>query len=226
MNSRVGKILILLLYPVRWALIFVRHKYGRIRLSRLMNRGLKVGKNVYIENGVSFDQIYPYLIEVGDNCRIASGVNILAHDATIFRELGVNRIAPVKILEGSFIGERALILPGVTIGPSAVIAAGAMVNRDIGEGKIAAGNPARPYADFAIMIEKYRKIVTTENVFSKQDIESGSVTQADIENYLKENYVAFVKGVPRQDPCYVNEDMDDIRNNAIKSFENLMRSKL
>jgi len=226
MNNLLEKIIMVLLFPIRKGLIFVRHQYGRMRLARLISCGLKVGKNVYIENGVNFDPIYPYLIEIGDNCRIASGVTILAHDATIFRQLGVNRIAPVKILAGSFIGENALILPGATIGPNAMIAAGAMVNRDIGDGKIAAGNPARPYANYSDMIKKYREIATPENIFFKQDIENGIISHDDIVSYLNDNPIAFVQGVPRQDPCYINEDMDNIRKASIESYENLIRSKL
>lgn len=72
---------------------------------------------------VEFNLDYPFLIEIGDNCRLSKGVRILAHDATTFRDLGVTRIAPVKILESTFIGERAIILPGVAIGPRTLIAA-------------------------------------------------------------------------------------------------------
>ncbi len=206
-------------------LSFFRHKYGRLRLRNMMKRGLTVGRNVYIENGCFFDQVYPYLIEIGDNCRVATGVTILAHDATVFRELGVNRIAPVRILAGSFIGERSIILPGVTIGPNAMIAAGSMVNRDIGEGKVAAGNPARPYANFDDMVEKYRKLVPESKVFPKKDIESGKITGADIRNHLKHEIVAFIQGVPQADPCYINTDFNEIKKDAVKTFENLMKTK-
>ena len=96
---------------------YIAFKRDRLQLNNLMKRGLKVGKNVYIFENVEFDLGYPYLIEIGDNCRIAKNVLILAHDATTFKDLGVTRIAPVKILEGSFIGQNAIILPGVTIGP-------------------------------------------------------------------------------------------------------------
>ena len=51
--------------------------------------------------------------------------------------------APVHICEGAFIGARAIILKGVTIGRGAVIGAGSVVTRDIPAGVIAAGTPAR-----------------------------------------------------------------------------------
>ena len=218
------KVLLTMLKPAGFLLSFIRFKYGRLRLISMMNQGLRVGKNVYIENGCSFDPVYPYLIEIGDNCRIANGVTILAHDATIFRELGVNRVAPVKILEGCFIGEGAIILPGVTIGPNAMIAAGSMVNRDIGDGKVAAGNPARPYANFNDMLDKYRNILSTSKVFSKEAMENGQVTPADIINQLKKDPVAFIQGIPQSDPCYINADMENIRNSATQAFDELNQS--
>ena len=51
--------------------------------------------------------------------------------------------APVFIQDDVFIGARAMILKGVTIGWGAVIGAGAVVTKDVGACQIAAGNPAR-----------------------------------------------------------------------------------
>lgn len=51
--------------------------------------------------------------------------------------------APVVINDDVWIGARALILPGVTVGTRAVIAAGSVVTRDVPSGTIVAGNPAR-----------------------------------------------------------------------------------
>jgi maltose O-acetyltransferase len=51
--------------------------------------------------------------------------------------------APVEIGRSVFIGARAIVLKGVTIGDGAVIGAGAVVTRDVEPGSIVAGNPAR-----------------------------------------------------------------------------------
>ena len=104
-----------LLRPIGAFFSLIRDKADRLRLNKLISQGLKVGKNVYIMEDVEFDLNYPFLIQIGDNCRISKDVRILAHDATTFREIGITRLASVKILEGTFIGERAIILPGVTI---------------------------------------------------------------------------------------------------------------
>jgi acetyltransferase-like isoleucine patch superfamily enzyme len=53
------------------------------------------------------------------------------------------RSAPIWIDHDVFVGARAMILKGVTIGPGAVIGAGAVVTKNVGTGQIVAGNPAR-----------------------------------------------------------------------------------
>jgi len=54
---------------------------------------------------------------------------------------------PVAILDHAWIGARAIILPGVTIGEGAVVGAGAVVHRDVAPYKIVAGNPAIEIGD-------------------------------------------------------------------------------
>lgn len=211
-----------LLKPIAFILSYIRYKADRLRLKKLIRHGLKVGRNVYIMENVEFDLNYPFLIEIGDNCRISKDVRILAHDATTFFEIGVTRLAPVKILEGTFIGERAIILPGVTIGPKAIIAAGSVVNRDIGEDKAAAGNPARPYSNYLDIVQRYSELARTSTVINKKDFESGLISINDIAAAAEKDSIAFVRSIPKHDPYYVNADMNLLRINADKAFNNLM----
>jgi len=187
-----------------------------------MHNGLKVGRNVYISHSVTFDHRFPFLIEIGDNCRISAGTIILAHDATVFRDLGITRLAPVKILDNSFIGINSIILPGVTIGPNAVISAGSVVNRDIGEGKIAAGNPARPYGNYVEILEKYKSNVKDAMIIREEEMDSGFEKKHEILESLKKNLIAFVCGMPSMDPYYVNTDMGQIRTKTMDDFGRLM----
>lgn len=197
---------------------YIIFKRDRLRIKNLMKRGLKVGRNVYIFENVEFDHGYPYLIEIGDNCRISKNVLILAHDATTFRDLGITRIAPVRILEGTFIGHGAIILPGVTIGPRALIAAGSVVNRSIPEGKAAAGNPARPYGDYSDILQRHREGATEENIFEIEDFEKGVVSPEEVRDIVAKHSVGFVKSVPKYDPFYVNTKLDQVRKDAVETF--------
>jgi maltose O-acetyltransferase len=83
-------------------------------------------------------------LAIGNNVDVAPGVWILtdSHDMNdpLFREV----LAPVKIGDYVWIGSRALILPGVTIGEGAVVAAGAVVTGDVEPYCIVGGVPARP----------------------------------------------------------------------------------
>lgn len=215
--------LVKLLKPIGMLVSYIHYKMDRLRLAKLIQNGLKVGKNVYIMEDVEFDRGYPYLIEIGDNCRIGKGVRILTHDATTFRDLGINRVAPVRLLEGCFIGERAIILPGVTIGPRALIAAGSVVNRDIGEDRAAAGNPARPYGSFSELLDRYRDAATTATIFKREEIENGTVTREQIRTTLEREEMAFTRGVPQKDPYYVNADFEEMRDAAIRAYEALLQ---
>ncbi len=175
-----------------------REIYFQYKIKNLQARGLKIGSDVYVGQGVEFDHGYPYLIEVQDHCRISAETLILAHDATTFFDLGVTRLAKVRILEGTFIGRRCIILPGVTLGPKAMIAAGSVVNRDIGEGQAAAGNPARPYGRYSDLIEKYRAELPEARVLEKAEYLQGSVTPREIVETLDRDKHAFMKGHSRE----------------------------
>lgn len=171
--------------------------YYGYKIERLKARGMKVGKDVYVGLNVEFDHNYPYLIEIGDHCRITSRTLILAHDATTFRELNATRLAKVKILEGTFIGYGCVILPGCTIGPHAMIAAGSVVNRDIGEGQMAAGNPARPYGKYTDLLEKYRAELPGSFLVDKKEYLRGRIAPQEIVEELDKNRLAFMMGHPR-----------------------------
>lgn len=85
-------------------------------------------------------------ITIGERCAIARGVFI--YDSDNHKLLGedgeaTNASAPVHIGDRVWIGVGAIILKGVTIGDGAVVAAGAVVTRDVPSRCIVAGNPAR-----------------------------------------------------------------------------------
>jgi maltose O-acetyltransferase len=128
---------------------------GRLDVDGLRERGLQLGDDVHIEGGCFIDPDFPDLISIGDRTTVAVEVMILAHDASTKRLLGYSRVAPVAIGSRAFIGARAVILPGVTIGDEAVVGAGSIVTRDVPAGTVVAGNPARPIVSSAEFVARH-----------------------------------------------------------------------
>lgn len=89
----------------------------------------------------------PWLITLGDNVFITAGVQFLTHDGgtLILRRdhPDLEWTAPISIGDDVYIGVRSIIMPGVRIGDRCIIGAGSVVTRDIPDGSVAAGVPAR-----------------------------------------------------------------------------------
>ncbi len=182
-----------------WSIIR-RELYYRRTFRQLQKRGLKVGTDVWVAPFVVFDTTYPFLIEVHDHCRISAGTLILSHDATTFRQLGATRLGRVRILEGTFIGSNCIILPGCTIGPHAMVAAGSVVNRDIPEGYLAAGNPARPYGKLSDLLARHQAMMAESPIFDYEGFVRRTVAPRDIQAALDRHPVAFMRGLKRTKP--------------------------
>lgn len=105
-------------------------------------KNIKVGKNVFINSGCCFQDQGG--IEIGDDSLIGQQVVI----ATLNHDLDPSKRKdmipkPVKIGKRVWVGAHATILPGVEIGDNAVIAAGAVVTKNVPENAVVAGVPAR-----------------------------------------------------------------------------------
>ena len=109
----------------------------RVRLLRL--GGVNVGKNIFLGEGVIIDSIRPDLLTIGDNTLITARCMILTH----FYKNGNFYYGDVKIGSGCFVGMNTIIANSVTIGDNSVIGAGSIVTKDIPEGEVWAGNPAK-----------------------------------------------------------------------------------
>jgi acetyltransferase-like isoleucine patch superfamily enzyme len=86
-------------------------------------------------------------IRLGNNVRLATCA-VFCHDGSvnmINRAFGLrlDSVGKVDIRDNVYIGYHAIILPGVTIGPNAIVSAGSVVRSDVAEGDVVAGVPAR-----------------------------------------------------------------------------------
>ncbi|WP_297286766.1 DapH/DapD/GlmU-related protein [uncultured Brachyspira sp.] len=101
---------------------------------------VEFGKNVFINKNCTIMDIGGVIIE--DNVQIAHNVSIITpnHDYNNRNILIPKRIT---IKKNVWIGTAAIILPGVSIGENSIVAAGAVVNKDVPSGTIVGGNPAK-----------------------------------------------------------------------------------
>ena len=107
-------------------------------------RHVHLGDDVYVNFGLTLvDDVEVF---VGDRVMFAPHVTISTTGHPVHPELrrdGSQFSAPVRIEDDVWIGARAVILPGVTVGRGSVVGAGSVVTRDIPEDVFAAGNPCR-----------------------------------------------------------------------------------
>lgn len=105
-------------------------------------KNITIGKDVFINSGCHFQDQGG--IEIGDGALIGHNVVLatINHDLNP-KENRKNHYAPIKIGAHVWIGSNATILSGVTIGDYAVIAAGAVVTRDVPAMTIVGGVPAK-----------------------------------------------------------------------------------
>lgn len=105
-------------------------------------RFIKLGKNIFINHACSFLDIGGITIE--DDVQIGPRVNLTSENHPLDptdRKTVILR--PIVIKRNAWIGAGATVLPGVTIGENSIVAAGAVVSRDVAPNTVVSGIPAR-----------------------------------------------------------------------------------
>lgn len=116
-----------------------RRKSIRQRFQDFVRRhvwAMDVHNTAWIAPTALIDRTWPKGIHIGAGVVIGEEVVVLTHDLT----RGV--YLDTHIGAGTFVGPRAIILPGISVGRDCVIQPGALVNRDVPDGYLAEGNPA------------------------------------------------------------------------------------
>jgi maltose O-acetyltransferase len=153
-------------------------QYGDLPTRYYVKRGMKVGKNFSRQTGTRLDPSNCWLIEIGDDVRISNRVQILAHDFSTMHYTGYVRFGRVVIGNRVWIGAGATILMNVHIGNDVVIGAGSLVNKDVPDGCVVAGVPAKVICSTDEYVEKQKQLLSKAPQYDKKDtFYSGKMTK-------------------------------------------------
>ena len=132
---------------------------GEYTTEKLIKMGLKVGKNFSRLNGVILDPSHCWLLEIGDNVTIAPRVHIFCHDANTKGFLNYTKIGRV------------------TIGNNVIIGANSTVTKDIPDGVVVAGNPARVICTIEEYLQKQKAQMQTCPVYDESYTLRADITE-------------------------------------------------
>lgn len=125
---------------------FLPWKRWRTSFHRL--KGVHIGKGVEIGYMVLIDNRRPELVTIEDHVTLTTMCVVISHDLSRHFNEGKEIIGEVRIRKGAFIGMNSTIMPGVTIGEGAVVAAGSVVTKDVEPYTIVGGVPAQKIRDY------------------------------------------------------------------------------
>lgn len=148
----------LLYYKIRFSLILDGTKRADyLRKKKLLRH---IGDKVHFQTRELPRD--PYMIKIHNNVRIASNVTFITHDGlnkmfnNIEKDSARYHLGCIEIMDNVVIGSNSTILYNVRIGKNVVVAAGSVVTRDVPDGSIVGGNPAKVIGSFEDLHNKRR----------------------------------------------------------------------
>ena len=149
------------------------HKYSNeAYIKFLTGGGTVIGENTFFYNPEQspIDETSLPFISIGDNCRITSGVKILAHDYSyavlrITHHEMIRKTGKTEIGNNVFIGMNSIILMNSSIGDNVIVGAGSVVSGIIPSNCIIAGNPAKV---IMTLDDYYKKLKSKHVTYAKE----------------------------------------------------------
>lgn len=131
-------------------IIYKERSSSQAYISYMRSRGAKIGDRVTIfsPKTTSIDMTRPWLIDIGNDVQITEGVTLLTHgyDWAVLKGVYGEILGSgggIQIGNNVFIGMKTTILKGVHVGNNVIIGANSLVNKDVPNNCVVAGNPAR-----------------------------------------------------------------------------------
>jgi len=144
-------------YPGGW----LRHPEGD-HISQTFEPRLVIGDRVTATASLQVVAFGEIVIEddvmFAANVFVTDGSHASAVGDVPYKYQGITGPEPVRIGRGAWIGQNAVIMPGVVIGELAIVAANSVVNRDVPARTIAAGSPARHVKRYDIVSQRWVRI--------------------------------------------------------------------
>lgn len=109
-------------------------------LTVVRGNSVKIGRNVVVMNNSLFMAAGGITIE--DDVMVAANVQLISNNHDLY-DHQILTCKPVRLKRNCWIGAGATILPGITVGENAVVAAGAVVTKDVEDNSVVGGNPAK-----------------------------------------------------------------------------------
>lgn len=144
-------------YPGGW----LRHPQSE-HVSQTFEPRLVIGDRVTATASLQVVAFSEVVIEddvmFAANVFVADGTHASVTGDVPYKYQGITLPEPIRIGRGAWIGQNAVILPGVTVGELAIVAANSVVNRDVPPRSVAAGSPARVIKRYDIVAQEWRRV--------------------------------------------------------------------
>lgn len=180
---------------------YILHYGGEKYLNYLRSKGVKIGQGTTIGENASSLQIdlsRPYLLEIGDNCRLNTGLVIMTHDfATMVFKNKYGELIPcsgkVKIGNNVYFGRQCTVLKGVTIGDNCIVGYGSVVMKDVPANSVVVGRPAKVICTLDEFFEKRKQKSLEESLELAREIQK-KFHRRPVPEDFREEFVYFVSG--------------------------------